>query len=95
MGGRGIKYVSKRFAYFRLKSTLRVYTPGTLCKACNVNIATKRYHFKKKHQMNFVRMFTLSYGTFVMQPTYIFTRSIDVITTSGKIIVYWNRQLIF
>ena len=32
--------------------------------------------------MNFVRMFTLSYGTFVMQPTYVFTRSIDVITTS-------------
>ena len=47
MGGRGIKYVSKRFAYFRLKLTLRVYTPGTLCKACNVNIAIKGYHFKK------------------------------------------------
>ena len=42
-------------------------------------------HFKK-HRMHFVKMFTLSYGKFVIQP--VSTCSIDVITTcmfpSGK-----------
>ena len=69
MGGRGIKYVSKHFAYFRLKLTLRVYTPGTLCKACNVNIATKRYHLKKTSNELCTNVYFVLW--YVCHPTYI------------------------